>query len=162
MDSESTSFLYKQYYRDVYIYTLSLCKSHMIAEDILSETFLKVMLSLECADNNVKLWLFRVCKNLWIDHLRKHKKIAGVVFDELDICESDDFVNQIISNERNRMLYMAVLSLEDPYKESIILFYYLEMKQNEIAKILGVSDGATRTIIYRARQMLKKLLEGKL
>jgi RNA polymerase sigma-70 factor (ECF subfamily) len=104
--------------------------------------------------------MFRVCKNLWVDYHRKNKRLSGVKIEDLDITDKNDFIEGIIRDGRAKAVYKAVLSLAEPYKESIILFYYLDMKQNEIAKILGISDGAARTIIYRARKMLKELLEG--
>jgi len=137
-----------------------LCQNHAVAEDIVSEAFVKVILSIECADRNIKLWMFRVCKNLWVDYHRKNKRLSGVKIEDLDITDKNDFIEGIIRDGRAKAVYKAVLSLAEPYKESIILFYYLDMKQNEIAKILGISDGAARTIIYRARKMLKELLEG--
>lgn len=160
MDCDAVELLYKEYFKEAYLYTLSLCHNPSIAEDIVSDAFLKVILSVECADRNIKLWILRVCKNLWIDYIRKNKKISQVPFDELDAVGSmRDLNERMIASERAKAVYRAVMGLPQAYQESIVLFYYLNIRQNEIAKLLNVSDGTARTIIYRARKMLKSIIE---
>ncbi len=51
--------LYIKYYRDVYLYALSLCKDHHLAQDLTAEAFYRAYLSVEETDY-IKYWLFRV------------------------------------------------------------------------------------------------------
>ena len=44
-------------------------------------------------------------------------------------------------------------------KEALILYYYLEVPQQKIAQIMNISNGAVRTLIYRARKNLKMKME---
>jgi DNA-directed RNA polymerase specialized sigma24 family protein len=41
VDSESIKELYEKYYKEIYIYTVSLCQNHAVAEDIVSEALLR-------------------------------------------------------------------------------------------------------------------------
>ena len=68
--------LYSKYYRQVYLYALSLCRSRHQADDLTSETFFKALLSLQESTPYIKYWLFRVCKNLYLDSMRKKQKVS--------------------------------------------------------------------------------------
>ena len=78
MNADSIEKFYRLYSKDVYIYTFSLCKNEQLAEDIMQEAFLKGILSLGDDHENVKAWLFMVCRNLWIDYIRKNKKLSKI------------------------------------------------------------------------------------
>jgi RNA polymerase sigma-70 factor, ECF subfamily len=160
VDSDAIAKLYNTYSKQVYIYTFSLCGNHQVAEDIMQEAFVKAMLSLECSHNNIQAWLFRVCRNLWIDYLRKPKHLADVEIDSLNIQDGSlDFLEKIIQAEQSRKLYMTILSLPQSLREVLIFYYYMELPQNKIAEILNISNGTVRTLLYRARNKLKTMME---
>lgn len=150
---------YEQYYKELYLYTLSFCKNHNIAEELVSDTFLKAFVSLEESKTNIKYWLFRVSKNLWIDYLRKNKHLSEQELDENTLIAKDDVLNKIILNERKKEIYQAILNLSNSYKEVIILYYYCDFSLNNIAKSLEISNGAARTLLYRARKKLEQLMK---
>ncbi len=151
MKSNELENIYKKYYKDLYVYALSLSKNHHSAEQLVSDTFFKALLSINNQDY-IKPWLFRVCKNQYIDMIRKDKNHMSV--DDVDI-GTIDVLSTLLKNEKQKKLYESVLSLELMHRESIILFYYSGYTLKEIASHLNVSYGAARNIIYRARKELK-------
>ena len=72
--------LYKDYFRDVYLYVKSLSGDDRIAEDITSETFLKALQSIDSFKGNcdIRVWLCQIAKNSYFSYLRKNKKIIVV------------------------------------------------------------------------------------
>lgn len=126
----------------------------------MQEAFLKGILSLDDNHENVKAWLFMVCRNLWIDYVRKNNKLSNIDINEIEIedCSSNTLKKLIISEE-SLNLYNKIIILPQSMKEVLILYYYLEVSQEKIAQIMNISNGAVRTLIYRARKNLKMKME---
>ncbi|MPW24315.1 hypothetical protein GC105_00715 [Alkalibaculum sp. M08DMB] len=116
MQSNIIEILYNKYYSTAYHYTLSLSCNLHLAEDIVSNAFVKALLTLD--DNRVdfKFWLLRVCKNLWIDELRKTKHVTDSSGGELhSIVSSENIENKLILCERNKVKLYSVGVLFIPY-----------------------------------------------
>ena len=106
MNADSIEKFYRLYSKDVYIYTFSLCKNEQLAEDIMQEAFLKGILSLDDNHENVKAWLFMVCRNLWIDYVRKNNKLSKIDINEIEIEDcSSNTLKKLITNEESLNLY---------------------------------------------------------
>lgn len=154
--------LYKRYSAELYIYALSLCKDHHLSQDLVSETFFKALLTIDSSQGYIKYWLFRVCKNLYLDHLRKNKCLQDIEINVTKLLVEDNTLDKIILNEERRKVYYEVLKLHSSYKEVITLYYYCNFTLQEISSIVGISQGAARTLLFRARKKLKTVLEEEL
>ena len=73
MDQEILEALYRRHYSAAILYCMSLCGDEHLAQDLVSDAFIKAYLSLPDEIPSFQYWLLRVCKNIWIDHLRKQK-----------------------------------------------------------------------------------------
>lgn len=153
--------LYVKYYREIYLYAFSLCRDHYIAQDLTSDTFFKAMLSLNETLPYIKYWLFRVCKNLFLDYLKKNKEfsIADGVEDTSSAEETP--LDKIIEGEEKRKLYQKVINLRTSYREILILYYYCDLTLKEISDQTGLTEGTVKTQLFRARSKLKIELEGE-
>lgn len=58
-------------------------------------------------------------------------------------------------------LYRAVQKLGNTEQEAVVLYYFADLSQEEIAKILGLTYGNVQVILYRAKKNLKKMLNRK-
>ncbi len=153
--------LYIKYHREVYLYAFSLCKDYHLAQDLTSDTFFKAMLSLDDNTSYIKYWLFRVCKNLFLDYIRKDKE-----FSETDSLESimiieETPLDKLIESEEKKQLYRMVMGLRPSYREILILYYYCDFTLAEITKATGLTEGAAKVLLFRARKKLKAQLEGE-
>lgn len=162
MNNDNFEILYKKYNRELYIYALSLCKDYHLSQDLVSETFFKALLSLDIGEGYIKYWLFRVCKNLYLDYLKKNSRLEDMEVSANKLSIEDDTLDKIILNEDRRRIYYKVLSLQLSYKEIIILYYYCNLSLKEISSITGISQGAARTLLFRARKKLKEFLEEEI
>ncbi len=159
MKNNELDKIYKMYYKDVYIYALSLCKDYQMADDMVSDTFYKAFVSIGCKENYMKQWLFLICKNNYRDLLRKKKRRIFVRYEENISLSDSDVLDKLLITEKNKELFKAITKLDEKYREVITLHYFSNYSLKDVAKLTGLSYGASRTVLYRARIKLKKELE---
>lgn len=159
MNHDELEQLYRQYYNELYLYAFSMCKNHAAAQDIVSDTFFKALLSLKDGHTGVKYWLLYVCKNLVADYFRRQKRLAPLPEEDTLPAQEADMAKRLIDNEERAGLYKALLRLPQAYKEIIVLYYFSNLSVGEIAQLTGQSGGAVRTLLYRARNRLREYLK---
>lgn len=132
-------------------------KDMHLAEDAAQETFLKVYRSYAQFDGTAgeKTWVMRIAINVCKDYLRSAWNRRVSVVEALN----DVPVAQEYPHEDDTLL-RAVMALKPKYKEVILLFYYQDMKISEIARILDAPESTVSVRLKRAREQLKKRLEG--
>lgn len=81
---------------------------------------------------------------------RRNKKICPVEWDENLSPEFYDDYHE---------LWDAVMRLEDGYRDVIVLFYYEQFSVKEISKILGCKEGTVKSRLFRAKEVLKTMIE---
>lgn len=159
MKNDEFEIIYSKHYSEIYVYALSLCKNHDLAQDLVSETFYKALLSLKESNDHLKYWLFRVCKNLYLDYLKKNKHLQQIDKHTDKLVVEERTLDKIILNEERKKVYYEVLKLQPSYKEIIILYYYCGFSLKEIAPLINSSEGAARTLLFRGRKALKRGLK---
>lgn len=143
-------------------------------EDLLQEAFMKAFAALHTFNKEFAFstWLYKIAINTTIDHLRK-KKLQTYSLDKpiqskegelkreyADVHATTD--NELLSSEKSSLIAQAIAELPDHYREAIILRHTEEKSYEEIAEITGVPLGTVKARIFRAREMLKHKLKGKL
>ena len=155
---ERISQMIKTYEKDL----LRLCRVYLkeesLAEDAMQETFIKAYKNLHTfrGDSSDKTWLFRIAINVCRDMQRTSwfRNISRMV--SLDSVQ----IQQPLKSEISHALMDEIMRLPKKYREVILLYYYEDMKQNEIAEILGVSVTTVCRRIEKARELLKDMLKG--
>lgn len=161
MINDQLEKLYIKYYRELYLYAFSLCKNHHLAQDLTSDTFFKAYLSLDDDVEYFKYWIFRVCKNLYFDFLRKEKEYSSENKLENIIFNNETPLDKIIESDERKHLYSLVINLRESYREILILYYYCGFSIEEISKSRDITESAAKTLLFRARKKLKNALEGE-
>lgn len=150
--------LIEKYERDV----LHLCCVYLrdmnMAEDAVQETFLKAYKSIHSfrGESSEKTWLYRIAINVCIDMRRSrwYRFIdQRVDVDKLTI--ATDGISEV-----SIALMEEILRLPARYREAVFLFYYEDMKLTEIAQLLRVSVSTVNSRLCKARELLRKALEG--
>lgn len=77
MDKDIFEALYRRYYAPALLYAQGLCRSRHLAEDMVQEAFCRAWLSLPDEVTSFRGWLFRVLRNLLIDHQRRQKHLSA-------------------------------------------------------------------------------------
>ena len=119
---------------------------------------MKAYLSLPDEIPSFRYWLLRVCKNLWLDYLRKHRRLVS---EEAAAQLSDPHTPETLylANERQQALWRAIGSLAPPDRELVTLHYFSGLPLKEIAALTGKSYAAVRQRMVRLRATLKQRME---
>lgn len=138
------------------------------ADDLTQEVFVKVSRGLPGykGDSQLSTWIYRIATNAAMDRLRSpaYRKEAVSEEDPRESAvkhEGPPVDQQLVRDEMNRCIRDVVDTLPPAYKTVIVLSEIKELKNQEIAGILGVSVDAVKIRLHRARARLKKDLEGK-
>ena len=76
MKNDIIEEVFSKYYNDALLYTLSLTKNYPIAESIVSDAYYTALKTADGEVNNFKAWLLKVCRNLYLNALRKNKRLT--------------------------------------------------------------------------------------
>ena len=155
MEKDILERLYGKYHQRLTLYALSLCRDPYLAEDLVQEAFLKAYLALPGETSSVFYWLMRVLRNLLIDHQRRQRFLSPE--EPESIAEGAE--DTVLRREEIRLLYRAISALEAHDREILALFYFAQMPLGQIAELLGLSEGAAKVRLHRARQRLKRRME---
>lgn len=150
--------LYDRYYSVALLYTTAICADTELAKDIVADAFVKAYITLPQQIPSFQFWLFRVCKNLWIDHVRKQP----ILLSEdhlLSIADHRTPESHYLQNERYRALWQSIHTLSAIDREIVTLHYFSELPLQEVARLVGKSYPAVRQRLSRLRQILKQRME---
>lgn len=139
-------------------------KSREAAEDVVQDVLLKAYEQREQfrGGSTYRTYLYRMTINRSYDYLRSWSYKNTVLTNKIQqiFQGTKSAEQQVLTQSDNRLLGQAVLDLPVKYREIIILYYYKELKIDEIANLLSCSDNTVKTRLKRGREKLKNLLEG--
>jgi RNA polymerase sigma-70 factor, ECF subfamily len=154
-----------------YCHVLQVCRRFFRrpedAEDAAAEVFLKLHTVLDKKDeaHPFRPWVCQVAGRHCIDKLRRGKRERNSVVDGSDVCSFADVhtpspLSQVLGKEAKRELRRQLQQLPEHYKVPLILRYYKRMSYTEIAVVLNRRVSAVRTIIFRAKERLRRDLSS--
>lgn len=147
--------IYVQYFSDVYKYSLSLCSSETIAEEITQETFFKALKKIENFKGECKLrvWLCQIAKNTYYSVYQREKRFANT--QEMKSL-TENFEQKLINNETAFEIHKALHKLDEPYKEVFSLRMFGELSFLQIAELFGKTESWARVTFHRAKIKLRE------
>lgn len=158
MDAELLERLYREHSQAAILYCTALSGDEELAQDLTADAFVKAYLTLPENVPSFRYWLLRVCRNLWIDHLRKHRReVRNLPVERLATGVTPE--SRLLRNERSRCLWNAIASLPPPGRELVTLHYFSGVPLEEAAGLLGISYSAARQRMVRLRRTLRQRME---
>jgi len=153
------STLYKKYAPDVFRFALYLSGDRAQAEDITSETFVRVWTSSEPVRvATVKGYLFTIARNLFLQGLRRNSR--HVELDrELPDTQANPYV-QAEQKEEVRALLAGLQELPEVDRAALLMRAVDGMPYEEISRALGISLASAKVKIHRARMVLAGIRHG--
>ena len=136
---------------------LSVCRQYIkdiqLAEDVMITAFMKVFTNLNKFEQKGSFegWIRRIMVNECISYLRVQKKVKFTE-DEIYVEESFNAIDSKFSIDQIQFLIDA---LPDGYKMVFNLYAIEGYKHNEIAKMLGINEGTSKSQLSHARKMLQ-------
>jgi len=151
--------LYLKYKQDIYQYLLSITHNPSLSEDLLSETFVRVIYSIANfkGDSSVKTWLFSIARHVWLQNLRKDKPTVEYS-DLLELYVADSTVDIIVTKQlENRII--ELLNTKDEKIKSVIGMRINGISYSEISEMISISENAARVIDFRTKNWIKSILK---
>lgn len=158
----------KQLYEQMYGKMLGVCvryaRDREDAKDVVHEGFIKVFGSIRSysGKGSFEGWVRRIMVNTAVDHLRRNKHEylivstvrAGDQEDKVDEMDEDDMLNHIGKED----ILAAVQQLSPAYRTVFNLYVIEEYQHKEIADMLNISEGTSKSNLAKARYQLQKTL----
>jgi len=170
-DEESFARLMARYKNTIYFMLLKMVNNKSDAEDLTLEAFGKAFKNLHQYSPNYAFstWLFKIASNNCIDFLRKKKGILLSIDNNSENNESENPV-KIASKESNPeerlirvqnalLMRNMVRKLKPRYQTLVEYRYFRELSYEEIASELQLPLGTVKAQLFRAREILFKLIE---
>lgn len=147
MDHARAQVLYQQHSAGIYRFALYILKSPAGAEDVLQETFLRLLQSSPALlPGREPAWLYKVARNLCYDQLRSSKREAPEANDTAQVCKE--------------LAYLELIAPLEPQEQEIVSLKILgNLTHREIASALGLTTHAAKKRYERAIAKLR--VEGK-
>jgi RNA polymerase sigma-70 factor (ECF subfamily) len=153
-DPEAFGRLFDRYFDLIYRFFWYRCKDRMLSEDLTSETFFKALRQLphfEGGDEDFLPWLYTIARNTLVDRMRKKQE------EPVEIVENDLRTENPYHQVELRMdVWMLLSQLSEQQRQVVQLRFIDDMPVKEIADMIGKSESATKSILYRALKQLKE------
>lgn len=164
-DSAAFDLIYDEYRARLYSFLARLSRSRDVAEDLLEETWLRLVEHAGRIQPGVPLgpWLYTVARNLYFSHCRSRviedERVAGLMGVWPGVAQGPSPFEEASASEWEARLERALAALAPRYREVLQLSLIEEMTPAEIARLCGVTPEILRQRLCRARAMLVRQLE---
>jgi RNA polymerase sigma-70 factor (ECF subfamily) len=164
-EAEAFGLLYDRYVDLVYRYIYYRVNNPNLAEDLVSETFLRALRRIDSftwQGRDFAAWLVTIARNLIADHFKSGRYRLEITTE--DILETgptqttDGPENLVLDALTNATLLTAVKKLNPEQQECIVLRFLQGLSVSETALAMGKNDGAIKALQYRAVRALARLL----
>lgn len=170
-NEEAFAELVNRHKNKIYTTVYLIVKDQYLAEDLLQETYVKVVNTIKSGRYNEEgkflPWVTRIAHNLAIDHFRKAKRYPMIVmedgsniFNTLEFSE-DSIESRQIQQDTHALLRDLIKELPDSQREVLMMRHYMQMSFQEIAEATDVSIntalGRMRYALINLRKKMTKL-----
>jgi RNA polymerase sigma-70 factor (ECF subfamily) len=155
--------LYQQHSTRLFNLAWRMCGTRADAEDLLQEIFLLAYRKLPDfrGDAAVGTWLYRLAMNRCLDHLKSRQTRTGAATSPLDEEHMSAEPGKRSSNDagiKRLDLERAIARLPEGARAAFLLHDVEGFQHQEIAAILGISEGTSKSQVHKARLRLREFL----
>ena len=169
-DDASFELLLRRYRTPLVNFLYRMVREQATAEDLAQEVFLRVYRARKQYAPNAKFttWLFRIATNLALNAVRDGRyRQMEVSLDQssergedeqpaMDLPDREASVEQrLLAHDRTTLIQRAILALPEKQRAAVLLHKYRELDYGEIARILGCSESALKSLLFRAYETLR-------
>jgi RNA polymerase sigma-70 factor (ECF subfamily) len=173
-DERSFELLLRKYRTPVINFLYRMVRDSAIAEDLAQEVFLRVYRARQEYAPSAKFttWMFRIAANLALNALRdnRYRQLEISLDQPVETNESEQPAlevadrtpsaeQQLVARTRTEMIRNAIIVLPEKQRAAVLLHKYQELDYGEIAKILGCSESALKSLLFRAYETLRVQLQ---
>ena len=167
-ERKAQHMFFKIYYGKMLSVCLRYIKDRDSAQEVVQDGFIKVFDKLELFDfrGSIEGWMRRIFSNTAIDAIRKAKRNPFLSDQDNDFkMPEENAMEEREALEELQVKYEVAKDcidrLSPAYRTVFNLFVFEEYSHKEIAEILGISEGTSKSNLAKARMNLQKMLETK-
>jgi RNA polymerase sigma-70 factor (ECF subfamily) len=155
------SAIYQHYHQSIFRYLYYRVGDQQTAEDLTSDVFLRMVRSLagyRLQGIPFQAWLFRIARNIAIDHFRQHRAHPAVELPENqpEPATTEQTIERRLTSER---LQHALTQLHEEQRDVIVMRFVLGMNLAETAQTIHRSEDAVKGLQRRGLMALKENLK---
>ena len=163
-DTRAYGVLVDKYQSLIFVLVRGICKTTADAQEVTQDIFLKAYEQLHTFKGTAsfRTWLYRIAYNTAISHIRKTKSRGkvGEAYTQ-EVMHTGSIIDEEHDSEREAQ-YDKIRQLVDELPTAdrmlIELYYYKEMKMDEVAYICGLTQSNAKVRIFRIRQKLQEAM----
>jgi len=154
-DEASFRLIYREVTPAVYRYVLRFLGSDEEAADVVQETWMRAITNLNAfgGRSSFKTWLTGISINCCREIMKKKSRWEDIPEEEADYYQKVETPIDMIDLEK------ALSKLPTGYREILLLHDLEGYKHHEIAELLGIKDGTSKSQLFNARRMMRKFLQ---
>ena len=168
-DARETEFdrLFGEYSAPIYNYVLRMVGDADRAADVVQDTFIKAYRKLDTLTDaaSARSWIYRIATNTAIDEIRRRRNLVRMDDDEDRRVELPDGgpgpETQVLSGLFDERIGRALLRLKPNHRQCLILSDVEDMSSGQIGEVMGMTSGAVRVLLCRARGEMRRLLAAQ-
>lgn len=163
IDNQMFHEIVRCYEKDLSKLCISLCRNSAEAEDLYQETWLKVLRHYNQYDSRKDFdkWLFAICvntfKNMRTASAKRHEVLFGSEEEENFYIASIPSAD--VPHDVYLSLYDAVKKLPQKQRMVIVLRYFKDYSEKDIAEILNIPAGTVKSRLNKAKKLLLEVLK---
>ena len=149
-------------YGHFYSYVLTVCHRYASttdeAKEVMNDAFFKIFTKIDHynPDYSFKGWLHRVVVNTAIDRYRSRQNQQRT--EDISYAQSVEIETEVVEKLTREEIFKMVQFLPPAYRTVFNLFVVDGYTHNEIAQMLGITEGASKSNLSKARMKLKLML----
>jgi len=168
-DNKAFEVLVRRYQKLVYNVIYQMIRNHDSAADLTQDTFLKAYKALPSFDTtkNFKPWLLKIATNSTLNSIRDKKGLQSLeelleVNPQAEPASTEDVEQEVEWRVSQHLLFDALGQLPIQQRKAFILRYQQDLPYEEIAEISELSVSSVKSLLFRARENLRKILSEQL
>lgn len=159
-DTALVTALFEQYHEAIFAYLYRLLDDRETAHDLTQETFLQLFRTRDrlAEVDNKRAWLYRLATNLALNAIKRRQRFTWLPWPKVETSylTEPDPTKQI---GQDLLVEQVLRQLPPAYRAPLLLYSHDGFSMHEVAEALGLSEGAVKTRLYRARQMFRQLYD---
>lgn len=165
-DRDKLRTLYEQYRQPMYRAAFDILKESYLAEDAVHNAFLSAARHLDSigapGEPRTAGYLYILARNAAIDIYNSRSRQVPVEEIEETVADFQNVELETESRAVQQHLYELICALDPVYCDILLLKFYHELEDSEIAETLGISLTNARVRLHRAREKLKRMIKEEL
>ncbi len=159
--------LFEEFSAPIYNYVLRMVNDHDRAADITQDTFIKAYRKLDTLSEatSTRSWLYRIATNTAIDDMRRRRNVTTMSDDQPTFANRADArpgpEAQVMAATLDERVQRALMTLRPNHRQCLLLSDLEDMSAQQIGEVMGLSYGAVRTLLCRARGEMRRALAAE-